>query len=355
MKNHRNFALISILLVAISTLKASTLFGLSGECTSVPDQSNKYTVVQNVEWANAKGFSLTMDIYTPETGKTNYPVYIIFHGGGWLINNETIMDQMSQYMVEHSEYVVCNVNYRLLPSNGNTTTMNEIVEDVFGAVLWIKENISKYKGNPNALAVSGDSAGGHLAAMIVNAGHRLESDGYGGPSLGFNPTYLPKGKTAEDIAKSNGLAVQAAVLNYPGVDIYQACLGGFETGNNFFWSMAQASPRGIFGQAFNAKDNPEHYKMVSPIYNIAAAKDRKYPPHLCAVGSNDNLTTPASVKAYADALQKAGQPVEYWVHEGRPHAYLDSGSNQFLGITFEKDAPPAIDRIIQFLDSVFKK
>jgi acetyl esterase len=320
---------------------------------------NAFDVVQNVEWAKPEGISLTMDIYTPKTGKKSYPVYVIFHGGGWLINNETIMDQMSQYIVEHSEYVVCNVNYRLLPTNNNTTTMNQIIEDVMGAVVWIKENVSTYKGNPAQVAVSGDSAGGHLSAMIANAGDKLESDGFSGPTLGFRPTYLPSGKTAEDIAKSNGLAVQAAVLNYPATDIYQACLGsdgtnGFETAGNFFWQMGQASPRGIFGSEKNVKDNPEFYKAVSPVYNIPHAGVRKLPPTLCAVGSKDNLTTPALVKAYADALHAAGQPVEFWQYEGRPHAYLDSGANQYLGTSFEKDAPEAIDRIIAFLDSVFK-
>lgn len=47
------------------------------------------------------------------------------------------MDQMSQYVVEHSDYMVCNVNYRLLTDRNNTVPMNEIFEDAFGAVLWI--------------------------------------------------------------------------------------------------------------------------------------------------------------------------------------------------------------------------
>ena len=38
--------------------------------------------------------------------------------------------------------------------------------------------------------------------------------------------------------------------------------------------------------------------------------------------------------------------------EGRPHAFLDSGSNAFLGIAFEKDAPAALEKMISFLDTV---
>jgi acetyl esterase len=332
-----------------------------GQDTAVAEGLHTFDVVENVEWVDAGGVKLTMDIYTPKTGKSSYPVYVIYHGGGWLINNESVMDEMSRYMVSHGEYVICNVNYRLLPNAGNTVMMNEIVEDAMGAVLWIKDNISKYKGDRDRIAVSGDSAGGHLAAMVVLAGQRLESDGFAGPTLGFRPTYLPKGKTAEEIAKKNGLAVQAAVLNYPAVDIYKACYGssgdsnqGFESPSNVFWSFAQATPRGLFGAGKNVKDQPDLYKAVSPMHIVQDSRQRKLPPQLCAVGSLDNLTTPASVKAFADILEKAGHKVEYWEHTGRPHAYLDSGSNQFLGTSFEKDAPDAIDRIIVFLDSVFK-
>ena len=71
------------------------------------------------------------------------------------------------------------------------------------------------------------------------------------------------------------------------------------------------------------------------------------------MGSEDTLVTPASVKAYADLLRSAGHVAEYWEHEGRPHAFLDSGSNAMLGIRFEDDAPPALDVMIRFLDDVF--
>ncbi|MBN1598688.1 MAG: alpha/beta hydrolase [Bacteroidales bacterium] len=314
---------------------------------------NEYTLEKDVEWATPEGFSLTMDIYTPDAGKNNYPVFIIYHGGGWLINDKSIMNEMSKYIVEHADYVVCNVNYRLLIDNDNTITMNQIVEDAFGALLWIKENISKYKGDPGRIAVSGDSAGGHLAAMIVNCGNKLSSAGFDSIPLGFNPTYLPEGMTAEEVAEKEGLAVQAAALNYPGTDIYQTCLGNFETNENFFWQFSRTQARGIFGDKINAKDNPEYYKACSPIYTIPSAEERSLPPQLCSVGTEDNLTTPVLITEYAEALKNAGHEVEYWEHEGRPHAYLDSGSNEYLGTSFKKDAPIAIDRIIEFLDKVF--
>lgn len=319
-----------------------------------PAAVNTYAIAKDVVWASPGGFDLTMDIYTPQIGKKKLPVLVVFHGGGWLINNKSIMDQMSQYIAEHGDYVVCNVNYRLLVDNDNTVTMNQIVEDALGAVLWIKDNIKQYGGDRKRIAVTGDSAGGHLASMIVVMGNRLSSTGFQTEPLGFKPTYLPKGKTAEKIAQKNGLAVQAGLISYGAFDIYEISLDNFEKPSNFFWQMGGANARPVFGEGISAEKNPEYYKAVSPIYNIPDAADRKLPPQLFTVGSRDDLTTPESVKAYMNKVKAAGHPVEYWEYEGRPHAFLDSGTNEFLGTAFEKDAPTALDRMIAFLDSVFK-
>ena len=314
---------------------------------------SKYTVIKDILWASPGGFDLTMDIYTPQSGKDFYPVVVIFHGGGWLIRNKSIMDQMSKYLVTNSEYVVCNVNYRLLADKGNTINLNQIIEDVFGSILWIKENIINYKGDNTKLAVTGDSAGGHLSAMIVNMGTKLSSKGFTTASQGFNPTYLPEGKKAEEVAKENGLQVQAAILSYGSYDIYTASLKGFEKMKNFFWLISGSLPRGIFGNNFNAVDNPEMYKAVSPSFNLPMSSERKLPPQLLTVGSNDKLVTPHSVKTYKEKLESSGHHAEYWEYQGQGHAFLDSNSNGFLGNNFEVNAPPALDVMISFLNKTF--
>ena len=60
------------------------------------------------------------------------------------------------------------------------------------------------------------------------------------------------------------------------------------------------------------------------------------------------------VNRFMDKLKEAGHDeMTYWIHEGRPHAFLDSGSNEFLGIVFEEDAIPALEVMLGFLDEVF--
>ena len=316
---------------------------------------SKYTVSKDVLWASPDGFDLTMDIYTPKSGEAPHPVLVMFHGGGWLINDNSIMDQASAYLASNSEYVICNVNYRLLSDDDNTVTLNQIVEDAFGAVLWVKDNIGNYNGDRSKIAVTGDSAGGHLSAMIVNMGKRLTSHGFADKPLGFNPSYLPDGTTAEHVAQQEGLAVQAAILSYGAYDIHQAALGGFERISNPFWLISGSIARGVFGNEFNATDNPEMYQALSPIHHIPDSAEHALPPQLLTAGSDDTLVTPASVKSYMHKLQAAGHPVQYWEHAGRPHAFLDSGSNRMLGISFEADAPPALDVMIDFLDDTFRR
>ena len=340
------------------TIALLTLLVIGG-CSDVEvllannDPSN-YVLAEDVVWSSPKGMDLTLDIYTPKSSRSTNPVLIIFHGGGWLMNDNSIMDQMSQYLATNSEYVICNVNYRLLSDLDNTVTLDEIVEDAFGAVLWIKDNIAKYKGDKTKIAVTGDSAGAHLSAMIVNSGMALSSNDKYEESLRFNPTWLPRNKTPEQVAEENGLSVQAAILSYGAFNIYKGSLDGFETFKNPFWLISRSKARGIFGDQYNAEINPNMYRAVSPIYNIPK-QTQELPPQYFIVGSEDSLTSPASVKEYIDKLNSNGHIASYWEYEGRNHAFLDSGSNSFLGSSFVEDAPQAIDGIINFLDLVFKE
>jgi acetyl esterase len=339
--------LLSLILIVVTFFPACQRPPASSGTTT---EAHEFTKTADVPWASPRGFDLTMDIYTPQTRKKQYPVIVMYHGGGWLINNKSIMDEGAAYLASHGEYVVCNVNYRLLGDLDNSVTMDEIVGDAFGALLWVQENIAEYGGDPDKIIVTGDSAGGHLATMVATQGHKLsETKTYGAPDYLFRPSYLPAAGLPDE-----GVTVAGAMISYGAFDHLGSAMSGFETPSNIFWALGQAQPRGIFGESYNHEEHPERYKMVSPLYLIESAADRDYPPMLFTVGSEDNLTTPASIEAYIDKLREAGHDdLEYWIHEGRPHAFLDSGSNEFLGIEFSRDAIPALDYMMAYLDKQF--
>ena len=318
------------------------------------NDTNKYIIEKDIVWASPKGFDLTLDIYSPSKKEEAVPVLIIFHGGGWLVNNKSIMDQMAQYLATNSNYVICNVNYRLLADLDNSVTLNEIIEDAFGALLWIKENIANYGGDKNRIAVTGDSAGAHIAAMIVNSGKQINNKNNFPKSLKFTPTYMPEDKSIEEINLQNLMSVQASILSYGAFDIYSSAIYGLETSNNPFWFFSGTSPRGVFGEGYTYFTHPEMYKALSPVFNIPSREERVLPPQFLLVGSKDKLTTPEFVLDYKKELESEGHPVDFWIYQDKGHAFLDSGTNYFLGNSFEKDAPEALNRMIKFLDKVFR-
>lgn len=315
---------------------------------------NGYTVDENIEYAKPGEKSLKMDIYTPDTGKASYPVVMIIHGGGWSSNSEDIMNAMSQMIATYWEYVVVNIDYRWILADPNPAIgspgstediatggneLNKVIEDAFGALAWIKENISGYSGDPAKIAVTGDSAGGHLAAFLANCSHLVGTGGFGDTDgvFEFIPTYLPVGVTADEV----DLSVQAAAPAY-GVFDLRLDPDNPTAGNDM---------KLFTDPAYNT--NPAYYAAVSPITHIPLLADRVLPPQFCHVGDIDMVVNPAGVRAYVAALEAAGQTVEYYEHTGRNHAYLDTTPIPFFNQYFEKDAQYPIYRMMTFFDTIF--
>ncbi len=308
---------------------------------------------RDIVWASPKGFNLTLDIAVPETKTKAKPVLVIFHGGGWLLNNKSIMTDLADSIATRTDVITVNANYRLLSDVNNTTTVNDIIEDGMGAVLWVKENIQHYGGDPKKVAVTGDSAGGHLAAMIMVAGRNLGSDGFNKKPLKFKPTYLPKGVTAEQVAQKDGLKLQAAILSYAGFSLVDMVKHDFETDKNPFWKFANVKPRGMLGDNINVNDNPEYYQAVSPNQYLVSAKEYKLPYQFVHVGALDTLTTPEIATKYVEQLQSLGQPVKFKIHPGKKHGFLDSGCNDYNNGCFKELSEPAVTDMIAFLNDVF--
>lgn len=309
---------------------------------------------RDIVWASPKGFDLTLDITVPETKTKAKPVLVIIHGGGWLLGSKSGMVDLADSIATRTDIITVNVNYRLLSDLNNTTTTDELIEDAMGTVLWVKDNIKRYGGDPDKLAVTGDSAGGHLAAMVTVASRNLGSDGFDKKPLRFKPTYLPKGVTAEQVARKDGLKIQAAILSYAAFSMVEVAKSGFETESNQFWKWANAKPRGLFGDKINVNDNPEYYEAVSPKQYLVNAKEFTLPNQFVHVGELDGLTTPAVAKDYVDNLKRLGQPVSFKVYPGKNHGFLDSGCNDYNKGCFKDLSEPAVTDMINFLNDVFK-
>ncbi|GAA4690085.1 alpha/beta hydrolase [Nocardioides nanhaiensis] len=123
-----------------------------------------YQVERDIAY-NAHGRRGYLDVYTPEGGvpRGGAPVLLQVHGGAWTIGNK---DQQGLPLMRHlaaKGWVCVAINYRLAPRDPFPAQ----VIDVKQAIAWIKEHIADYGGDPGYVAITGGSAGGHLAALAA--------------------------------------------------------------------------------------------------------------------------------------------------------------------------------------------
>lgn len=306
-------------------------------------------------WTQVDGQPLKLDIYQPIAAQLR-PVVLMLHGGGWLVNDKHIMQQSAAYLARHGGFVVVNADYRLLGDQQNQIQLQQIINDALGAVVWIKQHIRAYGGAPEQVAVTGDSAGGHLAAMTLLAGRRLGGSAaqsvYLAPWPAFTPSYLPSGSSAQQLAASDALRLQAAVLSYPVLDVKQRAERGFESSSNGFWRWGNASARGLFGPGINVQQHMLFYQAASPQWLIPSRQQYRLAPQLIQVGSLDSTTPVSTAQRYVKALQQAGQPVLLQIFPGLAHAYLDNACPRSQGICARPRETAPLDQMILFLQQV---
>lgn len=260
-------------------------------------------VTQDIVYAKPGVKTLKYDVYSPK-GAKNLPCIIIIHGGGWVSNTEDIMRGLARELTKGGKFVVFSIDYRWAEkADGDATinTMSDLIGDVYGAIAHIMEHAREFGGDPERIGLTGDSAGGHLSAACSVMANKIGTNGFG-KQVGvfeFVPSYIPAKKTVEQLRKEMMASIKAAAPSY-----------------------------GVFGGALlqHYSDNPsadETWKdAISPISNIPDAKERAVPQYLTR-GTNDVLIKDPDVKAYVDALVKAGQRVEYVQVGGANHAFFD--------------------------------
>ena len=91
------------------------------------------------------------------------PVLLQIPGGAWTMGNKTGQAYpLMSHLAEHG-WVCVSMAYRVSPRS----TWPDHVVDVKRAIAWVKENIARYGGDPEFIAVTGGSAGGHLSALAA--------------------------------------------------------------------------------------------------------------------------------------------------------------------------------------------
>lgn len=108
--------------------------------------------------------SLNALVYTPDRVE-NAPVIVYFHGGGWVIANAEVYDGGARGLSKEAGAIVVSVDYRQAPEYKFPAAWDDARE----AYRWVAANAAELGGDPNRLALAGESAGGNLAIATAVA------------------------------------------------------------------------------------------------------------------------------------------------------------------------------------------
>ncbi len=240
---------------------------------------------RDIVFADRDGEPLRLDVYEPRESTARRPAVIQVHGGAWVIGDKREQGLPLLNHLAANGWVGFNINYRLSPA----ATFPDHLVDVKAAIAWVREHADRYGVDPNFVAVTGGSAGGHLAALAA-----LTSD---------DRRYQPGFEGAD-------VSIQAAALFYGVYDLTDR-LGLLPP--SFRYGLLRRSVLKV-----SIDDAPELYSEASPVDRVHAGA----PPILLIHGDRDTLSPVAYARLFAERLREVSdEPVVLAELRGAQHAF----------------------------------
>ncbi len=210
---------------------------------------------------------LRLWIFGESDPKVQKPAIVFFFGGGWNSGSPAQFESQARHFAKRG-MIAITADYRVKSRQG--VQVVECVKDAKAALAWVRENAQRLGIDPNKIAASGGSAGGHLAACT-------------GTITGFGSDERPN----------------ALILFNPASTL--APIAGWQP---------PGARAGLSTERFGVAA-----QVISPAHHIGPHT----PPTLILHGKKDTTVPYASVVAFESAMKKAERPCKLVGYDGAGH------------------------------------
>jgi acetyl esterase len=226
-----------------------------------------------------RSFKIPVRIYSPQNNKEKLPIMMYFHGGGFALGDNTLIDFGCQYLAENTPCHVIAVDYRKSPEYKFPTAHY----DAYFTTLYVAEHFNEFNGN-GILAVGGDSAGGNLAASVC---------------------HMARASRAFDISFQ--------LLLYPWVDLNNNSESDKRLSHGYYLEVETLN---WMTNLYVSTADDIHNPLASPLLRSDFSE---LPPSLIIIGTADPIHDDA--KEYHEKLLKAGNNSTFKSLDGILHDF----------------------------------
>ncbi|MCI0995728.1 alpha/beta hydrolase [Pseudomonas corrugata] len=228
------------------------------------------------------GQSISLTIVRPAGVKGELPVFMFFHGGGWVLGDFPTHERLVRDLVAGSGAVAVFVNYTPSPEAHYPVAINQ----AYAATKWVAEHGKQINVDGKRLAVAGNSVGGNMAAVVA-----LMAKDKGTPAIRFQALLWP-----------------VTDANFETASYNQFAEGHFLSKNMMKW----------FWDNYTTDAGQRNEIYASPL-RASTAQLKGLPPALVQTAEADVLRDEG--EAYARKLDAAGVPVTAVRYNGMIHDY----------------------------------
>jgi acetyl esterase/lipase len=281
-----------IFLLVLSTWSNSNVATAGPTSRPAPKLPPHTTLARDIRYGDGPGDSNLLDLFMPDPPPSRaLPLIIWVHGGGW---SEGSKEPCRALPFVNKGYVVASINYRL----SEQAVYPAQIQDCKGAIRFLRAHAKAYHIDPDKIGVWGESAGGHLVALLGTTAGSKELEGTAGGNANqssrvqavcdwFGPT---------DLSQFADEALAAGIIkSTPGPNLIMHLFGG------------------------TLQEKKDLVQAANPIAFISKQDKKQIPPFLIMHGDKDKMVPVAQSHLLDDALANVGVEVDFQIIPGAGH------------------------------------